>query len=167
MMTSANTTTVTHPARPVRRRRLLRWIGGTVGAIVLLWLAWIGFAMWRMNYVPADLDLSTTRLSEQGLYQSSYVPDAEAIPINRIHSWVLHVETPDGQPIENAQIRVDGDMPQHGHGLPTRPQVTRELGGGDYLVEGMKFQMGGWWVMDFYITSGDESDVVHFNLVLK
>lgn len=38
-------------------------------------------------------------------------------------------------------------MSQHGHGLPTRPQVTQNLGNGDYLVEGTKFQMGGWWVM--------------------
>ena len=51
----------------------------------------------------------------------------------------------------DAAITVDGDMPQHGHGLPTRPQVTKHLGNGDYLVEGMKFQMGGWWVVDFTI----------------
>ena len=29
---------------------------------------------------------------------------------------------------ELQRIGVDGDMPQHGHGLPTRPQVTDYLG---------------------------------------
>jgi hypothetical protein len=41
-----------------------------------------------------------------------------------------------GEPVENATIAVDGDMPEHGHGLPTCPQVTKYLGNGDYLVEG-------------------------------
>ena len=41
------------------------------------------------------------------------------------------------------RLKVDGDMPQHGHGLPTRPRVTRNLGNGDYQIEGVKFQMGG------------------------
>ena len=84
-----------------------------------------------------------------------------------MHQWTLHVETVDGQPVENATIAVDGDMPEHGHGLPTRPQVTKYLGNGDYLVEGMKFQMGGWWVMDFTITTTKHTDAVHFNMKLN
>ena len=36
-------------------------------------------------------------------------------------------------------------MPQHGHGLPTRPRVTRSLGEGIYEIEGVRFNMGGWW----------------------
>jgi hypothetical protein len=27
--------------------------------------------------------------------------------------------------------------------------------------------MGGWWLMDFTITAGGETDVVHFNMMLK
>ena len=48
-------------------------------------------------------------------------------------------------------IQVSGDMPEHRHGMPTQPQVTQNLGGGDYLVEGMRFQMGGWWAVTFAI----------------
>ena len=44
-----------------------------------------------------------------------------------------------------AAITVDGGMPQHGHGFPTRPRVTRDLDDGTYLLEGMKFSMTGWW----------------------
>jgi hypothetical protein len=117
--------------------------------------------------VPANLDYSTRRLSASGLYQASFTVSEPEIPINKLHTWTLHVETPDGQPIEDATIAVDGDMPQHGHGLPTRPQVSQNLGDGNYLVEGMKFQMGGWWVMDFDITVGGQTDRVSFNLMLK
>jgi hypothetical protein len=58
-------------------------------------------------------------------------------------------------------------MPEHGHGLPTRPRVTTYLGNGDYLVEGMKFQMTGWWVIDVDVLVNGESDRVRFNLLLK
>lgn len=77
------------------------------------------------------------------------------------------METPDGKPVENASITLNGGMPQHGHGLPTEPVVSQYLGNGDYLVEGMKFQMTGWWVVNFYVNAGGKSDQVTFNLMLK
>lgn len=150
-----------------RRSRFLAWTAGIIGGVVLLAVLGVVAMIWRMNDVPADLDLSTTRLSAQGLYQATIRPKVEPVPVNKIHTWVLHLESPSGQPIENAEIRVDGDMPQHGHGLPTRPQVTQNLGGGDYLIEGLKFQMGGWWVIEFEITANGSSDKVSFNLMLQ
>lgn len=121
----------------------------------------------HMTPVPSELDTSTTRLSEQGLYRATIKPERDPIPINQIHAWTLHVETADGKPVDQAEITVDGGMPQHGHGLPTRPEVTRNLGNGDYLVEGMKFQMTGWWVVHFHIRAGGQDDRVTFNLMLK
>ena len=113
-----------------------------------------------------DRDYSSMQLSDNGVYRVSYAASSSVIPINQMHRWTLHVETADGQLVENATITVDGDMPEHGHGLPTRPQMTEYLGNGDYLIEGVKFQMGGWWVMDFSITANAQSDQVHFNLLL-
>ena len=113
------------------------------------------------------LDFSRTRLSDNGLFRVSYVSSQDIVPVNQIHQWTLHVETADGELVEEATISVDGDMPEHGHGLPTRPQVTEYLGNGDYLVEGVKFQMGGWWVMDFTITANNLTDAVHFNMSLN
>ena len=147
--------------------RILLWIGGIVGGLVLLLAIAIGVMAARMNHVPSDLDYSTTRLSDNGLFHVSYTASTGAVPVNQMHQWTLHVETADGQPIDDAEITVDGDMPQHGHGLPTKPRVTKNLGNGDYLVEGMKFQMGGWWLMDFTITSNGQTDAVHFNMMLK
>ena len=40
------------------------------------------------------------------------------------------------------------------------------LGEGDYLVEGVKFQMSGWWEMRFEINANGVSDEVIFNIVL-
>ena len=148
-------------------KRALLWIGGILGGLVLAFAIFTGVMMARMGDVPSDLDYSTTRSSDNGLFNVSYTASTGTVPVNQIHQWTLHVETTDGQIVEDATISVDGDMPQHGHGLPTRPQVTEYLGNGDYLVEGLKFQMGGWWLMDFTITANGQADAVHFNMMLK
>jgi hypothetical protein len=57
-------------------------------------------------------------------------------------------------------------MPQHGHGLPTSPQATEYLGDGRYLIEGVRFNMGGWWELKFSISAGQGDDSAVFNVVL-
>lgn len=115
---------------------------------------------------PADLDYSRTRASEGGLYRASIRPEGDSIPRGRLHSWTLHLETASGAPVDAADVTVDGGMPQHGHGLPTKPRVTRATGGGDHLVEGMKFNMGGWWVVKFHVRSAAGADSLLFNVQL-
>lgn len=116
---------------------------------------------------PSGLDMASELLSDNGLFRVSFTASLDPITINQMHTWTLHVETADGKVVEDAVILVDGGMPQHGHGLPTRPQVTQYLGNGDYLVEGLKFQMGGWWEVKFNISAGGQSDDVTFNLILE
>lgn len=137
-----------------------------VSAILILSITLLIGCMSGMQ-PPADLDLATTQMTENGHYKVTIKPDAEPIAINAMHTWTLHVETPDGKPVEDAVIKVDGDMPQHGHGLPTKPQVTEYLGEGNYRVDGMKFQMTGWWVVEFDIAESGQTDHVKFNLVLS
>ena len=149
------------------RTRTLLWISGILGTLVIVSAGVMGLRMARMSDVPSDLDYSTTRASDKGLFKVSYTASTGTVPVNQMHQWTLHVETADGQTVENATIAVDGDMPQHGHGLPTKPRVTKYLGNGDYLVDGMKFQMGGWWLMDFTINANGQTDAVHFNMMLK
>ena len=45
--------------------------------------------------------------------------------------------------------------------------ITQNLGQGNYRVEGMEFQMTGWWVVNFHITANGQSDILQFNLILK
>jgi hypothetical protein len=71
-----------------------------------------------------------------------------------------------GRPVDDATITVDGGMPQHGHGLPTRPRVTRALGDGLYEIGGVRFNMGGWWELTLAISAPSGADVVTFNLDL-
>lgn len=96
-------------------------------------------------------------------FNVSYKSKVEPVPLNRIHSWVLHVSTRDGKPVEGAAISVYGGMPAHRHGLPTQPEVS-EIGDGEYLVEGLKFSMMGKWEMWFNIRAGDVTDKVKFDI---
>lgn len=143
--------------------RLLYWAGGV---LIVLAIA-VAVFMNRMGSAAADVDTATTQLSASGIFRVTYAAAGGQVPINQMHQWTLHVETADGTPVENALIQVNGDMPQHGHGLPTRPQVTEYLGNGDYLVEGLRFQMPGWWVMDFTIEANGRTDTVRFEMQLK
>src|SRR5215207_9356128 len=116
---------------------------------------------------PVDLDYSRTRTSETGRYRATIRPDGDSIPKGKLQRWTLHLETTTGTTVDSARVTVDGGMPQHGHGLPTKPRVTRSLGHGDHLVEGMKFNMGGWWVVKFRVASAAAgADSVVFNVKL-
>jgi hypothetical protein len=105
-------------------------------------------------------------VSEEGLFVGSWTSDPDVPPINMVHQWILHIETRDEEPVEGASVTVGGDMPAHGHGMPTQPEVTADLGGGDYRVEGMAFQMGGYWIIDVTVSAGGETDLIRFGLEL-
>ncbi len=115
---------------------------------------------------PAQLDLATRRPTENGAYVVSYESELTPIPLNRLHSWVIKVTRPDGTPVDGAELSVWGDMPEHGHGMPTQPRVVEQLGAGRYRVGGMKFQMPGWWEIEILVRAPQGEDRVRFNLDL-
>ena len=115
---------------------------------------------------PADLDFARTRVSEHALFRATIRPAGDSIPRGKLQTWTLHLETAGGSVVDSAVVTVDGGMPQHGHGLPTKPVVTRHLGQGDHLVEGMKFNMAGWWVVKFRVGAAAGTDSIVFNLKL-
>jgi hypothetical protein len=115
---------------------------------------------------PAELDLARAKASAGGLFMAAVEPEGEPAAVGVIHSWVLTLRSADGVPVEGAKIAVDGGMPQHDHGLPTSPQATAYLGEGRYRIEGVRFNMGGWWELKFAIEAPTGRDTVTFNLVL-
>jgi hypothetical protein len=143
-------------------RRHLRWIlpvaAAAIGSIAL------GARM--MAPPPSDLDLALSKSTDHGLYVAQLEADQSPVPVGKLHTWTVTVSTPDGKPAQTAAISIDGGMPQHGHGLPTRPDVTTDLGGGAHLIEGMKFNMDGWWTLTVSIEGSAGSDTATFNLVL-
>lgn len=115
---------------------------------------------------PANLDLALEKPSASGRYAVALVPPPVTPAINQLHSWTVKLADASGAPVSGARVTVGGGMPQHGHGFPTRPRVTREVEQGTYLVEGMKFSMPGWWDIKFDIQGAQGEDQVTFNTVV-
>lgn len=115
---------------------------------------------------PTDLDLSLAKPSASGIYRVALEPPAQAPAVNQMHAWTVKLASADGAAVRNAVFKVGGGMPQHGHGFPTQPRVTRELEPGTYLLEGMKFSMTGWWDIKLAIDAGPGADTVTFNTVV-
>jgi hypothetical protein len=115
---------------------------------------------------PAATEFGTgPRASASRQFTATLEPDQPLRP-RRMQTVRVAITDASGTPVENATIQIDGGMPQHGHGLPTRPRVTRALGDGLYEIQGVRFNMGGWWEFKLAITSPAGSDVVTFNLAL-
>lgn len=115
---------------------------------------------------PGNLDLSLDKHSASGRYAVALVPPSVAPKINQLHSWTVRLSDTAGSPVTGATLAVGGGMPQHGHGFPTKPRVTREVEDGTYLLEGMKFSMPGWWNITFDILGSQGEDKVIFNTVV-
>jgi hypothetical protein len=105
------------------------------------------------------------RVSEKHTYTATLQPQ-EPLRVRRLQTLPVLITDAQGRPVEGALISVDGGMPEHGHGLPTQPRVKRALGGGVYEIEGVRFNMGGWWELKLAIDSPAGTDRVTFNLGL-
>lgn len=105
------------------------------------------------------------RASAAGRYMATLEP-AQPLRPRRMQTVRVTVRDAAGRAIDDAAIAIDGGMPEHGHGLPTRPRMTRALGDGCYEIEGVRFNMGGWWEFRLAITSAAGVDTVTFNLSL-
>ena len=115
---------------------------------------------------PAAMEFGLgPRSSMAGRYVATLAPATPLRP-RQMHTVRVTVRDAEGRAIDAAQISVDGGMPQHGHGLPTRPRVTRNLGDGVYEIEGVRFNMGGWWEFTLAIAGSRGADTVTFNLDL-
>lgn len=101
-----------------------------------------------------------------GYFRVKYESELEPIVINKIHSWILHIESANGGAVTDAEISISGGMPKHNHGLPTVPRVIEDLGDGRYRIAGMRFHMGGYWEIRVSIDSGSHHDDVLIPLEL-
>ena len=146
-----------------------------IGLLILIQIQYLAMSgrlkRWFSKGSPAVLVLAAL-LSQlpQAVYADEFIvtyttPDGPP-EINRMHSWILYVESESGEPIEGADIEVDGGMPAHDHGLPTRPRVTEDLGDGYYRLDGVRFHMSGYWEMVVTIRSdqGEETVVIPLTL---
>ena len=130
--------------------KLMAWFARTPATVGSLMLC-------LMLYSPASI--------AENLVISYTTLDGPA-QINRMHTWILHIETEAGVGVEGAIVTVGDGMPEHDHGLRTIPRVTEELGGGDYKLDGLRFHMGGYWEIIVTVTTDSGVSTVTIPLQL-
>lgn len=110
-----------------------------------------------------ELSQQQTQNSFNNLFKVSIWPAEGTKLINEYHSWILHLEDTSGNHIKDANFAISGGMIAHGHGLPSKPVISGYLGNGDYLIEGVLFNMSGIWTLQFIIQTPAVSDRVRFD----
>jgi hypothetical protein len=141
------------------RRRL------AIALIVAVVLAGIGVgvAMLRAPEARPSGDVIATARGQY--FTASFTSSVRPVPINTMHTWTVWITDDAGRPVTDATVKISGDMPGHGHGLPTLP-VARAIGGGVYALDGMQFQMPGDWFVELQIESAGRRDSVRFDFTL-
>ena len=107
--------------------------------------------------------LSGEATSHSGRYRIGLRP-AAPVRLGTLHEWIVRIERSDGTPARPTNVAFDGGMPAHGHGFVTAPRVTRDLGDGEFLVEGVKFHMAGAWELRVAVTDSEGSDHASFEV---
>ena len=86
-------------------------------------ILWIGFLCVQAMSAWAGVDLKAPSLDSA--FEVRVFPRDGQVLVGRYHQWVVQVTDPNGQVIDNASMTVAGGMEAHGHGLPSKPQITR------------------------------------------
>ena len=105
-------------------------------------------------------------VSDSGRLAGHLEPESGAVELNHFQNWVLELRDTSGADVLGAAIAIAGGMPGHGHGLPTQPRVTEELGGGRYRIEGVKLNMVGAWVIEVFVETPALRDRLRFDLAV-
>ena len=104
--------------------------------------------------LPNGVNIDREKLSLDEQFKVSVKPSISYLPLNKIHHWMVTVTTPDGKAI-NPQLQVIGGMPLHGHGFSTELSITPSKEPGVYRLDGVKFNMIGWWQLVFILHGTD------------
>jgi hypothetical protein len=141
-----------------------------LGVLVLLCTASCGMVMHHVKHgftkaPPASEFGLGPRSSSAGAF-SATVEVQKPLKVGPLQTIHLRLVDAQGAPVQAAQVKVDGGMPQHGHGLPTKPRVTGRTEDGAYVIEGVRFNMGGWWELKFAVENAAVTDSVTFNIRL-
>jgi hypothetical protein len=93
----------------------------------------------QVESTPARVETVSGKYLIQYQFNPDSVPKNEHFSVKISLSLKNENTMPDG-----LTIKVNADMPSHGHGMNTEPEI-KQLSSGEFLVDGLLFHMGGDW----------------------
>lgn len=84
-----------------------------------------------------------------------FVVTAEpGLNLNQMAVFTVRIIPKDSMlPLSVTDMGFDARMPEHNHGMVVKPKI-REIGLGEYRIEGVKLHMSGAWVLNFSFKKG-------------
>ncbi len=104
--------------------------------------------------------------TSNGLHIEIY-SELSPLRINQIHSWRIRILDANNKALSVEVLEVSGGMPEHDHGLPTQPQITKQMENGDYLLEGVRFHMQGKWLLQIDLQNNGSKDQALIDFLLQ
>lgn len=100
--------------------------------------------------------------SNAGTFVLAWDVEPDPLPLNGEFAVRFRLEDAEGRPlaIDDEAVRVDADMPEHGHGMTVAPTIRRE--GDTFVAEPMLFHMGGRWEIYVDVTRGTLTERAQF-----
>ena len=136
------------------------------GYVIKCDMKYLIFILLSIFSVNTQAETKSSKQTNAGHFFITYESQAKPIIINQMHAWIINIQDENRQKVTDASVEIAGGMPEHDHGLPTQPKVTKNLGKGKYLLEGLKFHMHGSWVVTLSIEAAGKTDQVTFSLNL-
>lgn len=99
--------------------------------------------------------------------EATLSPEAGSVRIGQYQNWLLQLSGTALDPNGTTLLRITGGMPEHGHGLPTRPQFSATTTPGQYRIEGLRFNMQGNWLIIIDIVHSGQPERLTFELALN
>ncbi|MBF0279831.1 MAG: hypothetical protein HQM13_18680 [SAR324 cluster bacterium] len=102
--------------------------------------------------------------SQKGLFRGSLKGFGQKTAFNTIISWHLQLTEKSGTPVKEAQIGVSGAVASQSHSLPTIPRVSKKDNNGAFLIEGIKFDRQGDWLLKLAVQTPRAQDQIIFEI---
>lgn len=156
-------------ASPPAESRTLMLLLGALGAIAAIFafraykrstaaLGMLLLALGSCGAKPSVHDLNTPS------WNVRVSVDPAQVPTNEHFTAIVQVRSKTKEKLSPKAIRIDADMPAHGHGMNTKPRVTK-VEDGKWKVEGLLFHMPGDW--ELYVDVGEGQSLERATLPLK
>jgi len=107
-------------------------------------------------------------VSNDESYYVTYTPNPDPIPLNRMFElsvWVCSAKDR-SRSLSEIELRADAAMPEHDHGMNTKPKV-RANADGSFTVRGMLFHMPGRWELYLDVVRAGVTERAQFEIQLE
>jgi hypothetical protein len=107
-------------------------------------------------------------VSNDGSYFVAYRATPHPIPLNELFEvsvWVYPAQDR-SRALTDVNLHADAAMPEHDHGMNTRPKVQANPDG-SFKISGMQFHMPGHWQLYLDVTRGSVTERAQFDIELE